>query len=167
MPAGGEGDHPEAAPRWPYALASLALVIDQLSKQWFAKNYGLYESREVIPGFFNFTLARNTGAAFSLFREHPQWLLLFSVVVFGLMVVFRTHMFTPRKGDQIAYGLLLGGIVGNLIDRMKYGYVVDFLDVYVGDYHWPIFNFADSWICIGVGIYLYVNYRKPRPADAP
>ena len=163
----GAGTVPEASPRWPYAVASVALVIDQTTKQWFAANYGLYESREVIPGFFNFTLARNTGAAFSLFRDHPEALLLFSVLVFGLMVVFRHHMFSRRTGDQVAFGLLLGGIVGNLIDRMKYGYVVDFLDVYVGQHHWPIFNFADSWICIGVGIYLFYNYRKPRPAGAP
>jgi len=141
------------------------MVLDQLTKRWFAGNYALYESRVVIPGFFNFTLARNTGAAFSLFQDHTEILLLFSVLVFGLMAAFRDHLFTRKPLEQWAYGLITGGVVGNLIDRMKYGYVVDFIDWYIGEHHWPIFNLADSWICMGVGLYLLSQFRTSKGAQ--
>ncbi len=149
-------------PAWPYAVALAALLLDQFTKRWFAANFSLYESRVVIPGFFNFTLARNTGAAFSLFQDHTEVLLVFSVVVFGLMAAFRDHLFARTRLEQWAYGLITGGVLGNLIDRMKYGYVVDFIDWYIGDSHWPIFNLADSWICIGVGLYLLSQSRAAR-----
>jgi signal peptidase II len=149
-------------PRWPYAVAALGLVLDQVTKRWFVEHYALFESREVIPGFFNFTLARNTGAAFSLFDQHPGILLGVSVVIFALMVVFRDRLFSRSVLEQSAYGLIVGGVLGNLIDRTKHGYVVDFIDWYVGSAHWPIFNLADTWICTGVGLYLLSQARLHR-----
>lgn len=149
-------------PRWPYLLAAAALVLDQVSKRWFVEQYALFESRVVIPGFFNFTLARNTGAAFSLFDQHPAILLGVSVVIFALMVVFRDRLFSRHALEQCAYGLIVGGVLGNLIDRTKHGYVVDFIDWHVGGYHWPIFNLADTWICTGVGLYLLSQFFLQR-----
>lgn len=157
-----EPDRPPCPPRWPYLIASVGLVLDQITKRWFVENYALYESREVIPGFFNFTLARNTGAAFSLFDQNPGALLLVSMVIFGLMVVFRDRLFSRKPLEQVAYGLIVGGVLGNLIDRTKDGYVVDFIDWYIGEHHWPIFNLADTWICTGVGLYLLAQFLEHR-----
>lgn len=149
-------------PRWPYWIASAGLLLDQITKRWFVENYALHESREVIPGFFNFTLARNTGAAFSLFDQHPAALLAVSTVIFALMVVFRDRLFLRKPVEQCAYGLIVGGVLGNLVDRTKHGYVVDFIDWYIGEHHWPIFNLADTWICLGVGLYLLSQFREQR-----
>jgi signal peptidase II len=152
-----------SAPRWPFAIALVAVIADQLSKRWFLENYELYESREVIPGFFSFTRTFNTGAAFSLFQDHPEILALVSVTVFALMIVFRVKLFENTVLEQTAFGLLAGGIIGNLSDRLQYGHVVDFIHWYVGEYSWPIFNIADSCICIGVGLYMISGFRKPAP----
>ena len=154
------------APRWPYGLAAVLLFLDQISKRWFDAEYALHESRVVIPGFWNFTLARNTGAAFSLFDQHPEILLVFSIAIFGLMALFRDHFFQRTRLEQWAYGFIVGGILGNLIDRMKFGYVVDFIHWYLGDAHWPIFNLADTWICVGVGLYPLSQYRNSKPVAA-
>ena len=149
-----------SSPRWPFAITLVAVIADQLSKNWFVEHYELYESRVVIPGFFRFTRTFNTGAAFSLFKDHPEILTLISVVVFGLMVVFRTKLFANTKTEQIAFGLIAGGIIGNLTDRMQYGHVIDFIHWYVGEYSWPIFNIADSCICVGVGLYMFSGFQK-------
>ena len=153
-----------SAPRWPYLVASVGLILDQITKRWFVEEYALYESREVIPGFFNFTLARNTGAAFSLFDQHPAALLVVSMLIFALMVLFRDKLFSRHPLEQWGYGLIVGGVLGNLIDRTKDGYVVDFIEWYIGAYSWPIFNLADTWICTGVGLYLLSQYREHRRA---
>lgn len=146
--------------RWPYLLAAVFLTLDQLTKRWVVDNFALYEERSVLPGFFNLIHARNTGAAFGLFQGYPQALALFSIVVFCAMVIFRGTLFGPSRWEQGAFGLLVAGIIGNMIDRMKFGYVVDFLDVYLGDNHWPAFNVADSCICVAVGILLLAQWRE-------
>jgi signal peptidase II len=151
-------------PRWPYLVGALGLILDQVTKRWFVENYALHESREVIPGFFNFTLARNTGAAFSLFDQHPAALLAVSTVIFALMVIFRDRLFSRKPMEQWAYGLIVGGVIGNLIDRTKHGYVVDFIHWFIGDLHWPIFNLADTWICTGVGLYVLSQVLEQRKA---
>lgn len=164
----GESPAPTGLPpRWPYALATVGVFLDQVTKQWFDANYALGESQVVVPGFFHFTHARNTGAAFSLFDGHPSWLLLFSVLIFGLMALFRDHLFRRTALEQVAYGFIVGGVLGNLIDRMKYGYVIDFIDWFIGDKHWPVFNLADVWICTGVGLYLLSQWRDPPPKPSP
>lgn len=152
-------------PRWPFLISLLALILDQWTKRWFVDHYTLYESRPVIEDVFSFTRTYNTGAAFSLFQDHPEWLTLFSIVVFGLMVVFRDHIFTRHPLEQTAFGLIAGGVVGNLIDRMRYGHVVDFLHWH-GGFEWPIFNLADSFICTGVGLYLLAGFLNRKPVAA-
>lgn len=153
-------------PRWPFLISLVAVLADQLSKNWFLEHYELYESREVIPGFFNFTRTFNTGAAFSLFQDHPEILTLISVSVFALMIIFRGKLFANSRIEQTAFGLLAGGILGNLTDRMQHGHVIDFIHWYVGELSWPIFNLADSFICIGVGLYMISGFRKPTPSAA-
>jgi len=151
---------PTPPPRWPYWIAAVCLIADQVTKQWFHSHYDYHESRVVIPGFFNFTYAHNPGAAFSIFQGYPTALLVFSMLIFCLMVVFRDHLFSRTRLEQVAYGFIVGGVLGNLIDRMKHGFVIDFIDWYVGDWHWPIFNLADTWICTGVGLYLLSQWRN-------
>jgi signal peptidase II len=148
-------------PRWPLLILLVAAVLDQWSKRWFVANYELSESRPVIEGIFSFTRTENTGAAFSLLKDHPLPLTIFSVVVFCLMLVFRDHLFARTRLEQTAFGLIAGGVIGNVTDRMKYRHVVDFLHWH-GGFEWPIFNIADSVICIGVGLY-FVSQFKSSP----
>ncbi|MGA0334017.1 MAG: signal peptidase II [Kiritimatiellia bacterium] len=151
-------------PRWPYAVALTAAVLDQITKKMVLERFELGESLELVPGVFYFTRTFNTGAAFSLFKDHPLPLTLFAMTVFCLMVVFRDHFFARTPLEQTAFGLIAGGVIGNITDRIKYGHVVDFLN-WVWGYDWPIFNLADSFICIGVGLYFLSQFRsKARSA---
>jgi len=167
------GDSPSAAsPRWPFAVALAAAVLDQVSKRWAYTT--LYDPAldlpvntiQVIPGFFHFHFAKNTGAAFSLFQDHPLPLTIFSVVVFCLMIVFREKLFARTRLEQWAFGLIMGGVIGNVTDRIRLQYVVDFIHWHWAEknLHWPVFNLADSVICIGVGLYMISGFRRPKPS---
>lgn len=132
---------------------SLTVVgIDQLTK-WLALDHlGPYLPIPLMPGL-NLTLAYNTGAAFSFLSEAGGWQRWFlSALALGVsaVIVFCLWRLAPRqRWPAISLALVLGGAIGNLIDRLVYGHVIDFIDVYVGSYHWPTFNFADSAITIG------------------
>lgn len=136
-----------------------ALVADQLSKWWILANFALYESREIIPGFFNFTFLTNNGAAFSILAGQPAlWRQVFFVTINLIaLVVIAIAQRRIGKNDRlytVALALIAGGAAGNLIDRIRFSYVVDFLDVYVGSSHWPAFNIADAAINVGVALFL-------------
>ena len=142
-----------------YLIAAGAVfMIDQTTKAWAVKTLRpmLPEFREVISGFLNFAYAQNTGAAFSIFDDHGdagRWGL--SVVAFiAAVLVLYFFWRTPRSDDRMlgALALLLAGIVGNVIDRMRLGYVVDFIDVQFGNWHYPTFNVADMAIVTGAGL---------------
>jgi signal peptidase II len=114
----------------------------------------------MIPGFFAIRFATNTGAAFSLFREFPGALTILGFgVLAGLVVYALRSAATATVLARVVLALFMGGAVGNLIDRVRLGYVVDYLDVFVGDYHWPMFNLADSAISIGAAIVLFASFR--------
>jgi signal peptidase II len=134
--------------------AILITVADQASKQWVRWSFGRGESRPVVEGFFNFTYLRNTGAAWGLLDGHNYWLGILSVLVLAGMLIFRRSFLTLAMEHKVALGLLTGGILGNLIDRIRLGYVTDFLDFHIAGHHWPCFNIADMAIVSGVGIYL-------------
>ncbi len=144
------------------------VAFDQATKWWIMATFKLYESREIISGFFNLVHLHNTGAAFSLLASvdgaWKQW--FFIVVAIGALG-FILYLFSQYCVDKMAYtvalGLIGGGAVGNAIDRLRFGYVVDFLDFYVAGHHWPAFNVADSAICVGVGLFLYRNLRDGNP----
>ena len=137
-----------------FFIAAAVLLLDRLAKWSVASNIPLHDSITVIPGCFHLTHVENTGAAFGLFAESTaQWKIgaLVSFSVIALMVVSallwkHSHSFSTTT---IGLSLILGGATGNLWDRMMTGHVVDFLDFYVGSYHWPAFNVADSAIVIG------------------
>jgi len=116
----------------------------------------------IIPGFFDFQYAENTGAAFSIFAQHPGVLTIVSLLI--ATVIFWWYWRTPQahRGTRIALALVLGGAIGNLIDRLFRGSVVDFIHVFWRQYHWPTFNIADSAICIGIGLLILWSFREQK-----
>jgi signal peptidase II len=138
-------------------LSLITLVLDQASKLIINSSMQLYQSIPVIP-FFNLTYVHNTGAAFSFLSEAGGWQRwFFAGLAFVISIVIAIWMSRLEKHETllaIALSLILGGAIGNLIDRLAYGYVIDFLDVYYGTRHWPAFNVADSAITLGVALML-------------
>ncbi|MBI2440368.1 MAG: signal peptidase II [Lentisphaerae bacterium] len=142
------------------ALTAAIVIVDQWSKLLVRQKFFLGESASIIPGYFNFTYLRNTGAVWGIFQHQNEWLVLLSLVVLVLMAVFYRWLVNEGGGQQVAIGCLTGGIVGNLIDRLKYGWVTDFLDFHIAAFHWPAFNLADAAICTGVGIYVIATLSR-------
>ncbi len=145
-----------------FAVVMAVIVADQLSKALVVDSLRLYESREIVPGFFNLVYVTNSGAAFSMLADvnspwrHYFFLCIGSVALVGLTVAYwKMKKINPLYSWPLA--LIAGGAAGNLIDRVRFGAVIDFLDLYVGSYHWPAFNIADSAICVGAGLFLLIN----------
>ncbi len=141
------------------AVFLAALAADQLSKWWIISNFALYESREIIPGFFNFTFLTNNGAAFSILAGQPAlWRQAFFVAINAIaLIVIAVAQHRIGRGSKlytVALALIASGAAGNLTDRIRFAYVIDFLDVYVGNSHWPAFNIADAAINVGVALFL-------------
>lgn len=135
-------------------LGIVIVFADQITKYWVRFHYDLGEIDQIIPGFFNLTYLRNTGAAWGMLDGYNTWLGVLSIVVLAGLIFFRRSFISNVFEHKVALGCLLGGIAGNLIDRLKLGYVTDFLDFHVQGWHWPSFNIADAAICTGVGIYI-------------
>ena len=134
-------------------LTLLSFLLDQATKWWILNH--VMDPPQIIPvtGFFNLVLGFNTGVSFGLFGEAPAWLLMaFILPMVAGLLVWMTR--TDSRLTAIALGLVVGGAFGNLLDRLRHGAVTDFLDFYVGAYHWPAFNFADVAIVSGVGLLL-------------
>lgn len=153
--------------RWLLGLAGTVFLLDQLTKLCIYRNlpFGTYGSPgqiEIIPGFFNIVHVGNTGAAWSLFAGKSTLLALLALVTLAAIFLWRRSLGLRLLPVQISFGLLCGGIVGNLVDRLVHGHVIDFLDFHFGSYVYPTFNIADSGICIGVAIYLWYSFRTPN-----
>lgn len=150
------------------ALAALVLVLDQGSKLAVLRLIEPYQTIPVIPGF-NLTLAFNRGASFSFLADAGGWQRwLFSAISVAASVVIVVLLRRTAPGDRlngIGLSLVLGGAVGNLIDRLWLGHVVDFLDVYYGTAHWPAFNVADSAITVGAALLVLGMWRQERAAQ--
>ncbi len=141
-------------------IGGAVILADQATKHAVGRNLLLGESRTVIPGLFNLAHSRNTGAVWGVFQQQQGWLILLSLMVLILFLIFHRRMVCGRAVYGIASALMGGGIVGNLIDRIKYGWVTDFLDFHIASAHWPCFNIADAAICAGVGLYLLASLRE-------
>jgi len=133
------------------------LLLDQWTKSMVVQKLHLYQRVEVIRGFFNLTHVRNTGGAFGIFGGEKGGLgsILFvvvSLIAIGAIVFLFLKIKENEKTLALSFSLILSGAIGNLIDRLRYGEVVDFLDFHLSTYHWPAFNVADSAICIGIGL---------------
>ena len=145
------------------AVIALVIFCDQVSQFWIVSNFALYETRPVLPGFFNLTYLTNTGAAFGILAGQPAvWRQVFFVGVAMVALCVIITMFWRLRHESYFYelslGLIAGGALGNLVDRIRLGSVVDFLDVYVGRHHWPAFNVADSAITVGVTIFIVYSF---------
>ena len=155
----------------PVGIAVAVVIVDQLSKLWIMATFSLHEQQDIIPGFFNLVYVTNTGAAFGFLAGSKTMLrqaFFVAVAVVALIIIVFAYGQLKRQGKIFVYalGFIAGGAVGNLIDRLRFGSVVDFLDFYLGSHHWPAFNAADSAITIGVGLFLlgtllqHLNERK-------
>ncbi len=149
------------------ALAGTILLLDQLTKYIVLRFLGRAEEVVIIDGFFKFVHWTNTGAAWSLFHGNNEMLAIISLVAFGALVIFRHHFEAHTKLGQIALGLMFGGILGNLVDRLhpeRY-HVIDFLYFFVykrggGEAGFPAFNIADMAICTGVGLLFLLSWQN-------
>lgn len=146
-----------------FAIALAAFGLDQAFKYWVVSNMGLYESIPLIPDLFALTYVRNIGAAFSAFAGHVGPLALIAATVSVAIVVYMVRLKERTALHIASLGLLLGGTVGNLADRLRLGYVVDMFDLqWNGQNIFPIFNIADIAIDVGVGLLLLLFYLESR-----
>ena len=142
-----------------YLISLVIVLLDQLAKLLVVRSMRLGQNIPIVPGFFDLTFVLNPGAAFSLFATLPEWVrnpffILISVGAAVLIVAYRSRYLRENRLASVSLALILGGAIGNLIDRLWYGVVVDFLDAHIYQYHWPIFNVADSAISVGVTLLL-------------
>jgi signal peptidase II len=140
--------------RWPrlsfYVVILLVLVVDHLTKLWTMTAFYPGETKILIPGFFNLTYVQNTGIAFGMFKGQGLLVGLFVTMIALAAFYYSRELNWAAWEPNLVGGFLCGGALGNLIDRLRLGYVVDFFDVHAGLHHWPVFNVADSLICIAV-----------------
>lgn len=153
--------------RWPLfsLIVALGLVVDQASKLYIHGSMTLYQSIPVLDGLFNITYLRNKGAAFS-FLSNASWRIPFfitvTLVAAVVILVALRKLRDDQRSAQVALAMIFSGAIGNLIDRVRLGEVIDFLDVYWRSYHWPAFNVADSLICVGVALVALDMLREER-----
>lgn len=161
--------------RW-LALTAAVVVLDLATKAWVSGAFRYGEVREVTP-FFNLVLVHNTGAAFSILADAGGWQRwFFTLVAVGISAAI-VFMLRRHHGQALlasALALVLGGALGNLHDRVRFGYVVDFVQLHAAGYYWPAFNVADSAICVGVALLLWDGLRsgsraaaRPAPGEKP
>ena len=152
-------------------LAALIVIVvvvgDQLTKAWIMTHFVPFESSEIVPGLFSLTYLTNRGAAFGFLNgEHGSWRHAFfigvALVAMVMMVILLRQMQKEGKWSIVSIALIFGGAAGNLIDRLRWGAVVDFLDFYWAGHHWPSFNVADSAITVGVSIFMVVHFWRVR-----
>ena len=150
-------------------IGLVTLALDQLTK-WIVvqkipgPSYGADAPIVVIDGFFELVHYGNTGAAWSMFSGNNFWLAIFSMFALVFLWIYRRHFGVETALGQVALGLMLGGVAGNLIDRVVHHHVVDFLQFYI-PFRFPAFNIADSGICVGVGLMFLLSFRKPDPGE--
>lgn len=151
-------------------LSLIAFVLDIGSKFWVMNSigYGWNNRIEVLP-FFNLLYVHNYGAAFSFLSDAGGWQRwFFTAIALGvsaLLIYWMKQTPAENKLLNCAYSLVIGGALGNLFDRLVHGYVVDFLDFYVGNYHWPAFNFADVAICLGAGLIVLESFFSSKKSS--
>lgn len=152
-------------------LSSIVVVsvflTDRVSKGWVMEHMFLGESIPVLP-FFYITHIHNTGIAFGVGQDQNKFFTYMGLALLVALLILRHHWQRQYGGNtwlKAGLALVIGGAVGNLYDRIVYGSVIDFLDFFVGDYHWPAFNVADSAICVGA-VLLIVTQWKEKPSDA-
>lgn len=148
-------------------IALVIVIIDQISKHTVSTLLSVGDSISIIPGIFNITYIRNPGIAFGLLRGLPPSIRLPLLAILSILAIVAILILLHRvKGktllQDISLSCILGGAAGNLVDRILYGEVVDFLDLHIGRYHWPAFNISDSAITIGVLVIFIILFSQQR-----
>jgi signal peptidase II len=148
------------------AIAAAVVMIDQTTKAWAIRRLRFDGDWSVIPNFLSLSYAQNSGVAFSMFDEQGdpgRWGLSVVAAVAGILVLYFFWR-TPRSDDRIlgSLALLLAGIAGNVTDRLRLGFVIDFIDVQFGSWHYPTFNVADAAICVGAGLLILDVFLSKR-----
>lgn len=146
----------------PLGLGLIILILDQITKHYIISNFFYGESRSIIDGFFNLVYVRNDGAAWNILSGQRIFLILISISVLIFLLFRGNTIFSKKRLHQVLFGLIIGGIIGNLYDRLIYGWVIDFLDFQFGSYHYPSFNIADSAICVGVILYFIDQWKNHK-----
>ena len=152
------------------AIAAVIVFLDQVTKALVLKFLGYQEERVIVENLFKFVHWGNTGAAWSMFKGNNLLLAIIAVAALVILYFTRRHFDSRTMLGQIAFGIIVGGIVGNLIDRLIWGHVIDFLYFYteIGGkfYDFPAFNIADAAICTGVGLVFILTWRTERSSKA-
>lgn len=142
-------------------LAIVVFIIDIASKFYILDRFELFETVNLLP-FFSITYVRNIGAAFSIFEGQRVMLAAIALVISAVIVYMLYRNNRSQKLENLSLSMILGGALGNLFDRLYHGFVVDFLDVNFGNWHYPTFNIADCAICVGIGLFIISSYKKPK-----
>lgn len=153
------------------AITGGVFLTDQVTKAWAQRVLRFEGDRSVIEGFLNLAYAQNPGVAFSMFDDQGdagRWGLSVVAIIAGVLVLYFFWR-TPRSDDRIlgALALLLAGIAGNVVDRIRLGYVIDFIDVQFGSWHYPTFNIADTAICVGAGLLILDMFFSKKKSEPP
>lgn len=152
-----------------FTITSLVVVLDQITKLWVIYNIPEYKTITVILGFFNLVNIRNRGAAFGFLNrpdiEWQFWLFLVATIIAVITIIYLIKTSKYSVLFVSALSLILGGALGNFIDRIRFRAVVDFLDFYVGIWHWPAFNVADICICVGAVLACLYMYNNPKISE--
>jgi signal peptidase II len=153
-------------------ISGAVVALDQAAKALIDRYMDLHESHTLVEGLARLTYVQNRGAAFGVLSDAnlPYQSVLFSIVsivALGAIAMYAWKLPVTSRLPRTALALIMGGAVGNLLDRMRHGYVIDYVDVYWGRHHWPAFNVADSAISIGVALLVLDILRSPRPESAP
>lgn len=146
------------------AIAFVIFSLDLVTKYWVESTM-VYGQQIPVTSFFNLILTYNAGAAFSFLSDASgwqRWFLSSIALIASIVIIFLLRKYTDSKLFSLALSLVLGGALGNLWDRITLGHVVDFLDFYIGSYHWPAFNVADSAIFIGAVLLIYDSFRSNK-----
>ncbi len=154
----------------PLTLTLLAFLLDQLTKQWVLSIHGMEPGLIAAPlPFFNLVLVWNRGISFGMLNAHPEWMPWILLGLTGLMTLVLAVWLarTPRTVTRYGLSLVIGGALGNILDRLCYGAVVDFLDFHLGSLHWPAFNIADSAIFVGVALLLIDSVLESKEQKRP
>ena len=141
------------------------IIVDQVSKFYIQQTLELHQSFVIIDGFFNLTYIRNPGAAFGILADHGNGIRTLFLTGVGFLAVLLLAFYFNRSPEEawvshLSFALILGGAFGNLLDRIRLGEVVDFLDFYLGKFHWPAFNVADSSISVGLTLLVIFSFTK-------
>jgi signal peptidase II len=142
-------------------VAALVVILDQLSKLWVRDNLPQIAKIELLPGFLDLVHVENTGAIFGLFSNHTEVFTALGIAGLVIILVFLYYFSPATTMGVLSFALILGGVVGNLIDRLRLGYVIDFISIHLQElFYWPPFNIADAAMTVGIFMLIYYFYKS-------